>query len=76
MSAEFPWLTAITLFPLLAALPIPILPDKYGNRVRWYSLSVAIIEFAFIAYAFWGHYDISNSSFQLVENYTWLEQIG
>lgn len=76
MSTQFPWLTAITLFPLLAALPIPILPDKYGTRVRWYSLSIAILEFVFITYTFWTHYDIANPSFQLVERFAWMPQMG
>ncbi|NET11124.1 MAG: NAD(P)H-quinone oxidoreductase subunit 4, partial [Symploca sp. SIO2B6] len=76
MSTEFPWLTAITLFPLLAALPIPVLPDKYGKRVRWYTLGVAIAEFAFITYTFWNHYDTATSSVQLVESYPWVTQMG
>lgn len=76
ISFQFPWLTALILFPLVAALPIPFIPDKTGKRVRWYTLSAAILEFAAIIYAFWKDYDLSNPNFQLSESYTWLPQIG
>lgn len=75
-STQFPWLTVMTLFPLLAALPIPLLPDKYGKTVRWYSLSVAFAEFSFIIYTFWRFYDFKTASFQMAETYVWLPQIG
>ncbi|MGK7891583.1 MAG: NAD(P)H-quinone oxidoreductase subunit 4 [Leptolyngbyaceae cyanobacterium] len=76
ISTEFPWLTVITLFPLIAALPIPVLPDKYGKRVRWYTLGVAIAEFALVIYTFWAHYDTATSSMQLVDNYPWMAEMG
>ncbi|MBD0266677.1 MAG: NAD(P)H-quinone oxidoreductase subunit 4 [Cyanobacteria bacterium Co-bin8] len=75
-SDGFPWLTAIVLLPLVAALLIPVLPDEGGKRLRWYALGVGIVDLALMAYAFFTHYDPSNSSFQLVENYAWVPQIG
>ncbi|NJO42283.1 MAG: NAD(P)H-quinone oxidoreductase subunit 4 [Cyanobacteria bacterium CRU_2_1] len=76
MGTQFPWLTVLILFPLLASLPIPFLPDKEGKTVRSYTLAAGLAEFALIIYAFWKHYDLSNPSFQLVENYAWVPQIG
>ena len=77
MTAEqFPWLTAIILLPLLAALLIPLLPDKNGKYVRWYALGVGVADFVLMCYAFWRHYDASNATFQLAENYAWLPQLG
>jgi NAD(P)H-quinone oxidoreductase subunit 4 len=73
---QFPWLTAIVLLPLVASLLIPVLPDKDGKRVRWYALGVGIADFALMCYAFWKHYDPSSASFQLVENYPWVPQLG
>ncbi|MBW4615362.1 MAG: NAD(P)H-quinone oxidoreductase subunit 4 [Desmonostoc vinosum HA7617-LM4] len=73
---EFPWLTAIILLPLVAALAIPIIPDKEGRTVRWYSLGIAIADFALMIYAFWYHYDFQNSTLQLVESYPWVPQLG
>lgn len=73
---RFPWLTAIVLLPLIASLLIPVLPDKDGKRVRWYALGVGIADFALMCYVFWKHYDVSSASFQLVENYAWVPQLG
>ncbi|MBX9256179.1 NAD(P)H-quinone oxidoreductase subunit 4 [Desmonostoc muscorum CCALA 125] len=73
---RFPWLTAIVLLPLIASLLIPVLPDKDGKRVRWYALGVGMADFALMCYAFWKHYDASSASFQLVENYAWVPQLG
>ena len=76
IAAQFPWLTAIVLFPLVASFLIPILPDKDGKLVRWYALGIGITDFILMCYAFWKHYDTSNASFQLVENYVWMPQLG
>lgn len=73
---RFPWLTAIVLLPLIASLLIPVLPDKDGKRVRWYALGVGIADFALMCYVFWKHYNVSSASFQLVENYAWVPQLG
>ncbi len=72
---DFPWLTFIILFPIVAALAIPLLPDKDGQTVKWYSLIVALIDFAAIAYAFCNHYDLSNPDLQLVESYAWVPSL-
>lgn len=76
MADRFPWLTAIVLLPLVASLLIPVLPDKDGKRVRWYALGIGIADFALMCYAFWKHYDASSASFQLIETYAWVPQLG
>ena len=76
MVAHFPWLTAIIFLPLLAALAIPLIPDKDGKTVRWYALSVGLIDFILMGYAFWNNYDASSSQFQLAESYSWIPQLG
>ncbi|WP_013323651.1 NAD(P)H-quinone oxidoreductase subunit 4 [Gloeothece verrucosa] len=73
---QFPWLSTIVLLPLVASLFIPLLPDKEGKSVRLYALAVGIADFVLMCYVFWNHYDLSNSSFQLVESYAWMPQIG
>ena len=52
ISTQFPWLTIIILFPIAAALFIPFIPDKEGKTVRWYALTIGLIDFAFIVYTF------------------------
>ena len=76
INAQFPWLTTIILLPLLASLAIPLLPDKEGKTVRWYALGVGLLDFALTIYAFWQHYDLQNSTFQFVETYPWIPQLG
>jgi NAD(P)H-quinone oxidoreductase subunit 4 len=76
MMSEFPWLTAIIAFPLIAALAIPVLPDPDGKTVRLYALGAGILEFCFIIYTFTTQYDVNNPSLQLVERYSWVPQIG
>jgi len=72
----FPWLTALVLFPLFAALFVPLLPSKDNNAVRWYALGVGITEFITMCYVFWKYYDPTSAEFQLVEKFTWLPQLG
>ncbi|MEM6751773.1 MAG: NAD(P)H-quinone oxidoreductase subunit 4 [Cyanobacteria bacterium P01_C01_bin.38] len=74
--SEFPWLTSIILLPLTAALAIPVLPDKDGKTVRWFGLGVAIADFTLMICAFWQNYDFQSASFQLVEKYAWVPQLG
>lgn len=73
---QFPWLTATILLPLVASLLIPVLPAKDGKQVRWYALGVGLADFVLMCYAFWTHYDAGSSSFQLVEEYAWVPQLG
>jgi NAD(P)H-quinone oxidoreductase subunit 4 len=76
LNTQFPWLTAIILFPLFASLAIPVLPDKDGRTVRLYALGVGLADFALTIYAFWQHYDLQTSTLQLVEKYPWIPQLG
>ena len=73
---NFPWLTTIILFPIVAALLVPLIPDKDGKTVRWYALIVGLIDFALIVYAFFVGYDLNTPGLQLVERYPWIPQIG
>ncbi|MEY2984256.1 MAG: dehydrogenase subunit 4, Involved in photosystem cyclic electron flow [Cyanobacteriota bacterium] len=73
--STFPWLTTIILLPIVAALFLPIIPDKDGKTVRWYSLTVGLIDFALIVYAFYSNFDLTQPGLQLTESYTWLPQI-
>ena len=73
--ANFPWLTTVILFPIIASLFIPIIPDKDGKTVRWYALIIGLIDFALIVCAFYTGYDITNPELQLVESYSWVPQI-
>jgi NAD(P)H-quinone oxidoreductase subunit 4 len=76
MNPEFPWLSAIIAFPLIAALAIPVIPDPNGKNVRLYALGMGILEFGLIIYTFATQYDFNNPNLQLVERYSWIPQLG
>ncbi|NJL51550.1 MAG: NAD(P)H-quinone oxidoreductase subunit 4 [Hydrococcus sp. SU_1_0] len=76
MITQFPWLTTIILLPVLAALLMPLLPDKEGKTVRWYALGVGLVNFALTIYMTWRYYDFQNPTFQLTETYAWIPQLG
>ncbi|MEB3292572.1 MAG: NAD(P)H-quinone oxidoreductase subunit 4 [Synechococcales bacterium] len=76
VSHHFPWLTAIILFPLVASLLVPLIPDKAGKTIRWYSLGVGLADFALILYTLWQHYDFRQPGYQLVEKFSWIPQLG
>jgi NAD(P)H-quinone oxidoreductase subunit 4 len=76
MIEQFPWLTVLVLLPLVAALFIPLIPDKSGKTVRWYALGVGMADFVLMFYTFWQHYDASQATFQLAEKVIWLPQLG
>ncbi|BAU63047.1 NADH dehydrogenase subunit 4 [Stanieria sp. NIES-3757] len=73
---QIPWLTTTIIFPLIASLAIPLIPDKEGKTVRWYALIVGLIDLALMVYAFWDNYSIQTTKFQLTETYSWIPQLG
>ncbi len=76
ISNHFPWLTTITLLPFIAALFIPLIPDKDGKTIRWYAFGAGLIDLVLIAFISLRHYDFHNPAFQLVETYSWIPQLG
>lgn len=86
---NFPWLTTIILFPVVASLLIFLFPveaetpqqekkaeyPKTAKKVRWYALIVGLIDFALIVYVFYTQYDLSNPNLQLVESYAWIPDL-
>lgn len=74
-TATFPWLTTSILFPIIASLLIPFLPDKNGKTVRWYALIIGLIDFVILVAGFYTSYDLNEPGLQLVESYTWIPQI-
>ncbi|MGB3293818.1 MAG: NAD(P)H-quinone oxidoreductase subunit 4 [Phormidesmis sp.] len=73
---QFPWLTFLVIFPLLAAMPIPLLPDQDGKTVRWYALGASLVEFGLILYVFATQYEMGAPGLQLVDEFSWIPQFG
>ncbi len=76
IEAQFPWLTTLIVFPLMASLVLFLIPDKDGKNLRWYAMGVGVIDFGLMCYAFWRNYDASTASLQMAESYAWIPQIG
>nr|YP_010970031.1 NADH-plastoquinone oxidoreductase subunit 4 [Taenitis blechnoides]WNR49244.1 NADH-plastoquinone oxidoreductase subunit 4 [Taenitis blechnoides] len=75
MISNVPWLTAIVCFPIVSGLMIPFLP-RDGNRViRWYTLSICILEFSLITYIFYRYFQVNLQSIQLSETSKWIDSI-
>lgn len=72
---HFPWLTLITLFPIVAACFIPLISDTKGKLIRWYALAVCLIDFALITIVFALNYDFTLSSLQLVDDFVWIPSL-
>lgn len=73
---QFPWLTFLVIFPLLAAMPIPLLPDQDGKTIRWYALGASLVEFGLILYVFATQYEMGAPGLQLIEEFAWIPQFG
>jgi len=72
---NFPWLTTVILFPIIASFVIPLIPDKEGKQVRWYALVIGLIDFALIVTGFYRDYNFSDPNLQLVESYSWIPEL-
>lgn len=75
---EFPWLTTIILFPVVAALAIPFIPDKTGKGrpIRWYALVIGLIDLMMVVVGFYSSYDLGAAGMQMSEHYDWVPQVG
>lgn len=77
LAESFPWLTTTFALPFVAALLVPIIPDRGDGKVlRWYALSVAIADLVLMCVLFWQKYDPQLSTFQIVEKFDWIPQLG
>jgi len=73
----FPWLSVSILFPIVAALLIPFIPDPgNGKTIRWYALGVALVTFLVTVGAYLNGYDPSVAGLQLIERVEWLPDLG
>nr|QUG10977.1 NADH-plastoquinone oxidoreductase subunit 4 [Codonopsis pilosula subsp. tangshen] len=68
----FPWLTIIVFFPLSAGSLIFFLPHRGNRIIRWYTISICILELLLTTYAFCYHFQSDDPLIQLVEDYKWI----
>ena len=69
----FPWLTILVVFPIFAGSLIFFLPHKGNKIVRWYTISICLLEFLLMTYAFCYHYQLEDPLIQLRKDYQWID---
>ena len=71
---NFPILSSLILLPIIGALFLFFTKDKEGNNLtaKYVSLFTSIVNFLISIYS-WISFDQSTSSFQFVEDRTWIE---
>lgn len=68
-------ISALILFPLLAAIVLAILPRDNPSRVKQIALAAVLVEFVISLFLLL-NFDSSKSGMQFVEQYIWVPQFG
>nr|YP_010419677.1 NADH-plastoquinone oxidoreductase subunit 4 [Laportea mooreana]USG53378.1 NADH-plastoquinone oxidoreductase subunit 4 [Laportea mooreana] len=68
----FPWLTIIVVLPIFAGSLIFLFPHRGNKVIRWYTISICIIELLLTTYAFGYHFQLNEPLIQLIEDYKWI----
>ena len=74
-SSAFPWLSAIVLLPLVAALILPWLPGDRVAGPRAIAVSALTADLVLMVLAFSRHFVSGNSGLQLVERISWIPAV-
>nr|YP_010339650.1 NADH-plastoquinone oxidoreductase subunit 4 [Girardinia suborbiculata subsp. grammata]YP_010418752.1 NADH-plastoquinone oxidoreductase subunit 4 [Dendrocnide meyeniana]UNY34114.1 NADH-plastoquinone oxidoreductase subunit 4 [Girardinia suborbiculata subsp. grammata]USG51776.1 NADH-plastoquinone oxidoreductase subunit 4 [Dendrocnide meyeniana] len=67
----FPWLTIVVVFPIFAGSLILFFPHRGNKVIKWYTISICIIELLLTTYAFGYHFQLDEPLIQLLEDYKW-----
>ncbi|MBX3047067.1 MAG: NADH-quinone oxidoreductase subunit M [Anaerolineales bacterium] len=71
----FPILSAIVLLPILAGVVMLFLPPKNHKLIYSFALAIALVTFLLSIVVYVG-FDATGETFQFVEKYDWLPQLG
>ncbi|NJK64282.1 MAG: NAD(P)H-quinone oxidoreductase subunit 4 [Synechococcaceae cyanobacterium SM2_3_1] len=83
--SDFPWLSTVILYPIVASLFIPLIPDpapgekfelRLAQRIRWFALLIGVTNLILLVVGFVLNYDPTVAGLQLVERYNWVPQVG
>nr|YP_010927827.1 NADH dehydrogenase subunit D [Cuphea arenarioides]WKK46810.1 NADH dehydrogenase subunit D [Cuphea arenarioides] len=69
---DFPWLTIIVVLPILMGSFIFFLPHRGNKVIRWYTISICILELLLTTYTFCSHFQLDDPLTQLAEDYKWI----
>src|SRR5687767_8844300 len=71
----FPWLTVITLTPLLGGLMVIGMSAQRGKLARGLALVISFVALA-LAVLVWTNFDSTSTELQFVERYPWVPSLG
>ncbi len=72
---SFPILTLITFFPLLGAVLLLFFNREKKETIRWFTLAVTLLEFAFSLPLFF-NFRLDTAQMQFVEKVPWIPEYG
>ena len=69
---SFPWLTLFVVLPISAGFLIFFLPHRGNKVIRWYTISICILELLLITYIFSYYFKLDDPLIQLTESSKWI----
>nr|YP_010006898.1 NdhD [Passiflora deidamioides]QNR05665.1 NdhD [Passiflora deidamioides] len=70
---SFPWSTTFVVLPISAGCLIFFFPHKGNKIIRWYTISICILELLLMTYAFSYYFQLDDPLIQLAEDYKWID---
>nr|WRY72213.1 NADH-plastoquinone oxidoreductase subunit 4 [Meconopsis torquata] len=68
----FPWLTIIVVLPIFAGFSIFFLPHRGNKVIRWYTISICLVELLLTTYVFCYHFQLDDPLIQLEQDLKWI----
>jgi len=68
-------LSIVTLGPAVVAILMALVPAQHERLHRWIALGSSLVIF-FLSCGVWTRFDPANTSFQLVNSFSWIPQFG
>lgn len=68
----FPWLTIIVVLPIFAGFFIFFLPHRGNKVIRWYTISICLLELLLTTYVFCYHFQLDDPLIQLEQDFKWI----
>nr|QFK69504.1 NADH-plastoquinone oxidoreductase subunit 4 [Ixonanthes chinensis] len=70
---SFPWLTIFVIFPISAGSLIFLFPHRGNKFIRWYNISICILELLLMTYAFFYSFQLDDPLIQLTQDSKWID---
>ncbi|KAI3881386.1 hypothetical protein MKW92_008673 [Papaver armeniacum] len=68
----FHWLTIIVVLPIFAGFSIFFLPHRGNKVIRWYTISICLLELLLTTYAFCYHFQLDDPLIPLEQDFKWI----